>query len=48
MNVIPIFKTFLEDDDKDRITLHVRKQESLGKSIKSTTISGIQILNWAE
>ena len=48
MSLIPIFKLFLEDDVKYRITLHGRKQDSLGKIIKSTTISGIQILNWAD
>ena len=48
MSLIPIFKPFLEDDIKDRITLHGRKQESLGKAIKSTTISDVQLLSWAD
>ena len=48
MSLITIFKPFLEDDVKDRITLHGRKQENLVKAINSTIISGIQILNWAD
>ena len=42
----PISKPFLEDDAKDRTTLRVRKQESLGKAIKITIISGVHISPW--
>ena len=47
MSLIPIFKPFLDNDIKDRINMHVRKQESLGKGVKSITISGVEVLNFA-
>ena len=48
ISLIPIFKPFIEDDVKDKMTVYRRKQESIGKAIKSTSISGIQIVNWAD
>ena len=48
MSVIPMFTPYLDDESKSRITTHVRKQLTLGNSIRSTTVTGIQILNWAD
>ena len=38
----------LDDDIKLRITKHAKKQQIIGKSIKSVNIGGSQILNWAD
>ena len=43
-----MFTPFLDDESKARITSRVRKQLTLGNSIRSTTVTGIQILNWAD
>ena len=40
------FDYFAEDDEKEKSENHARKQSSLGKSIRSTTISGVQLNNW--
>ena len=48
MSVAPIFRPMLDDDIKLRITKHAKKQQIIGKSIKSVTIGGSQILNWAD
>ena len=45
MSVAPLFKPTLDDEIKLRITKHAKKQQVIGKSIKSVTISGTQILN---
>jgi len=41
------FDYFAEDDVKENIDMHARKQASLGKSIRSTTIHGVQLNNWS-
>ena len=41
------FDYFAEDDVKENMDMHARKQTSLGKSIRSTTIHGVQLNNWA-
>ena len=38
----------LDDEVKIRVTKHAKKQEIIGNSIKSVTIGGTQILNWAD
>ena len=48
MSVAPVFKPMLDDEIKLRITKHAKKQQIIGKSIKSVTIGGTQILNWAD
>ena len=48
MSISPIFTPFLDDEVKMRITRHARKQLMIGSNIKSITITGIQILNWAD
>ena len=40
------FDYIAEDDEKEKLENHVRKQSSLGKSIRCTTISGVQLNNW--
>ena len=41
------FQYFADDDKKANLAIHSRKQLSLGKSITSTTISGVGLNNWA-
>ena len=41
------FHYFADDDKKANLAMHSRKQLSLGKSITSTTISGVGLNNWA-
>ena len=41
------FDYFADDDVKENIDMHARKQTSLGKSIRSTTIHGVQLNNWS-
>ena len=48
MSISPIFTPFLDDEVKMRITRHARKQLMIGSNIKSITITGVQILNWAD
>ena len=48
MTVVPIFTTFLNDETKSRIDLHVRKQEQIGQHVQCVTISGVEITSWAE
>ena len=48
MSAAPIFKPMLDDEVKIRVTKHEKKQEIIGNSIKSVTIGGTQILNWAD
>ena len=45
MSFIPIHTPFIDEDIKMRITTHVRKQLALGNNLRSTTVSGVQILN---
>ena len=40
------FDYIAEDDEKEKLENHAQKQYSLGKSIRSTTISGLQLNNW--
>ena len=46
MRVVPIYKPFLDNEIKLKITKHSRKQFLIGNNIKSITFSGTQILNW--
>ena len=48
MAFIPLYSPFMDDEGKNRIGMHVKKQGSLGKSIQSTTVSGTQIINWSD
>ena len=48
MSIIPPFTPFLDDEVKMKITRHVRKQEIMAKNVQSTTITGINITNWAD
>ena len=41
------FDYFADDDVKENIDMQARKQTSLGKSIRSTTIHGVQLNNWS-
>jgi len=45
---VPLFIPFLDDQLKSRIDEHVRNQLSLGNNTQSETISGVQVLNWAD
>lgn len=45
MSVVPLCNSFLDDQLKSRIDGHVGKQVSVGNSIQSETISGVQALN---
>ena len=48
MSVVPIFTPFLDDKLKMRITKHAKKQLTIGCNIKSITLGGTQVLNWAD
>ena len=48
MTVVPIYTTYLNDETKSRIDLHVRKQEQIGQHVQCCTISGVEITSWAE
>ena len=38
---------FADDDAKEQIDNHARKQTTLGSSLRSTVISGVQLCNWS-
>ena len=42
------FDYFAEDDVKANLENHSRKQTSLGKSMRSTVVTGVQLNNWAD
>ena len=42
----PVFDYFASDEVKQKIVDHSRNQESLGKSVKCITASGVQLNNW--
>ena len=48
MFLTPAFDYFAEDEIKEKLNNHTRKQASLGKSLRSITISGIRVSNWAD
>ena len=48
MSISPIFAPFLEDEVKMKITKHAKKQAVIGSNLKSITLSGTHILNWAD
>ena len=48
MSIVPIFKPMLDDEIKLRITKNAKKQAIIGSSLKSITLGGTQILNWAD
>lgn len=48
MSIIPPFTPFLDDKVKVNITSHVRKRLTMGHIIQSTTITGVNITNWAD
>ena len=48
MSVAPIFTPFLDDEVKMRITKLATKQQTIGANLRSITIGGTQILNWAD
>ena len=47
MILTPAFDYSLDDSTKANLENHARKQASLGKSLRSTTISGVQLNNWS-
>ena len=47
MILTPAYDYFAEDDVKSSLDNHSRKQTSLGKSLRCTTISGVRMNNWA-
>ena len=46
MTFVPILHFDCDDEDKRRIVENSQSQEHLGNSIKSTTISGVNLNNW--
>ena len=44
----PAFDYSAEDEIREKLNNHTRKQASLGKSLRSITISGIRVSNWAD
>ena len=48
MFLAPAFDYQANDEVLLGLNNHTRKQTSLGKSIRSITISGIQVSNWAD
>lgn len=48
MFLAPAFDYQADDEVLLNLNNHTRKQTSLGKSIRSITISGIQVCNWAD
>ena len=48
MSVAPIFKPFHDDEIKMRITKLAKKQLTIGTNLRSITLGGTQILNWAD
>ena len=48
MSVAPIFKPFHDDEIKMRITKLAKKQLTIGMNLRSITLGGTQILNWAD
>jgi hypothetical protein len=47
MLMVKPFTYYADDDVKDKIDKHARRQASLGGALRSTTISGIQLCNWS-
>ena len=47
MILTKVYDYFAEDNIKESLDNHARKQTSLGKSMRSTIISGVQLINWA-
>ena len=41
------FDYFADDDVKEQLDNHARKQASLGSSLRSTIVTGVQLCNWA-
>ena len=41
------FDYFADDDVKENVDNHARRQASLGKALRSITITGIQLCNWS-
>ena len=48
MSACSIYTPYLDDEEKLRISKHAKKQLLIGNNIQSISISGIQILNWAD
>ena len=48
MSIVPIFKPQLDDKIKLRIMKHAKKQHTMGSNLKSITLGGLQLLNWAD
>ena len=48
MSIVPIFSHFHDDDTKMKCTKHTQNQCILGSSLKSISLGGSQILNWAD
>ena len=48
MSVAPIYRPYLDDEIKMKINRHTKKQLAIGSNIKSISLGGTQILNWAD
>ena len=48
MSIASIFTPFLDDEVKTRVTKHAKKQLTMVSNLKLITLSGTQILNWAD
>ena len=48
MFLTPVFDYFAEDEIKEKLNNHTRKQASLEKSLCSITISWIRVSNWED
>jgi hypothetical protein len=47
MLLVKPFNYFADDDVKNQIDKHARRQACLGGALRSTSISGIQLCNWS-
>ena len=48
MSIATLYKVFLDEKAKMRVTKHAKKQQTIGMSLKSITLGGTQFLNWAD
>ena len=48
MLLVKAFDYFADDDVKEHIDNHARKQTSLGSSLRSTVVTGVQLCNWSD
>ena len=48
MTIIQTYFLFQDDECKSRIDLHFKKQQRIEESVRSCTISSVQVTIWAE